>query len=141
MKGEADEGLFERFAEENKRKIGMLEAPRSCIEAVRAATQLPIEQGLKRERELFDALMAGDQSRALRHAFFAERAAAKVDDMPENTKPRPINRVGILGAGTMGGGIAMNFLSAGIPVAIVEVQPAALHTGPGVRPANYETRK
>src|SRR3546814_10271732 len=82
--------------------------------------------------------MAGDQSRALRHAFFAERAAAKVDDMPENTKPRPINRVGIIGAGTMGGGISMNFLPAGIPVTIVEMQQEALDRGTTSMRKNYE---
>ena len=78
------------------------------------AVDLPFEEGLKRERELFTGLVTGEQSRALRHAFFAERAATKVDDIPADTPLIPIARVGVLGAGTMGGGIAMCFAIAGL---------------------------
>ena len=134
----ADESVFERFAEANKRAIGRLDAPVGCMEAVKAATQLPLEDGLKRERALFEGLMNGDQSKALRHAFFAERAAAKIDDLPSDTQPRGVNRVGVIGAGTMGGGISMNFLSAGIPVTIVEMAQDALDRGTGIMRKNYE---
>ena len=83
-------------------------------------------------------LMGGDQSASQRHLFFAERQAAKIDDVPADTRLRAINKVGVIGAGTMGGGIAMNFLSAGIPVTIVEMQQEALDRGAGVIRKNYE---
>ncbi len=138
LTAKADADTFERFAAENPRLIGRLEAPLACIEAVKAATQLPLAQGLKKERALFTDLVAGDQSKALRHIFFAERAAARIDNLPKDTKPRTITRVGVIGAGTMGGGISMNFLSAGIPVTIVEMTEDALDRGTGVMRKNYE---
>lgn len=134
----ADPAVFESFAAQNARKIGRLEAPLACIEAVRAATQMPMDQGVEKERELFFKLMAGDQSKALRHAFFAERVAAKIDDLPTSTEPRSVARVGVIGAGTMGGGISMNFLSAGIPVTIVETSQEALDRGVGIIRRNYQ---
>ena len=116
----ADNALFDRFASDNARTIKGLDAPQACIEAVKAATHLSIKDGQELESALFAKLVEGGQSRALRHVFFAERAAAKVDGLPKDTGLRPIAKVGIIGAGTMGGGIAMNFLSRGIPVTIVE---------------------
>lgn len=134
----ADAGLFERFAAENARKIKGLDAPQACIEAVKAAVELPIHEGQAKERALFFQLVTGDQSRALRHAFFAERAAAKIDGLPKDVALRSIAKVGVIGAGTMGGGITMNFLSAGIPVTIVEMAQDALDRGTGVMRRNYE---
>ena len=134
----AEAGLFERFAAENARKIGTLEAPRACIEAVRAATELSFEQGMATERALFQKLVAGEQSLALRHIFFAERTAARIEGLPKDVALRPIKHVGVIGAGTMGGGISMNFLSAGIVVTIVEMQQEALDRGTAVMRKNYE---
>ncbi len=134
----ADPSVFSNFLEKNGRKIRGYEAPIACIEAVKAAVNLPIEEGLKKERELFMKLVSGTQSAALRHAFFAERAASKIDDIPKDTPLIDIKKVGILGAGTMGGGIAMNFLSAGIPVTILEREEAALERGVGIIRKNYE---
>ncbi|MAK59548.1 MAG: 3-hydroxyacyl-CoA dehydrogenase [Ponticaulis sp.] len=134
----ADPSVFSNFMEKNGRKMRGYEAPIACVEAVKAAVELPLEEGLKKERELFMKLVSGTQSAALRHAFFAERAAAKVDDIPKDTPLIDIKKVGILGAGTMGGGIAMNFLSAGIPVTILEREEAALERGVGIIRKNYE---
>lgn len=134
----AEPEVFENFKAKNARAIGRMEAPLACIEAVRAATELPLDQGQQRERELFMKLVMGAQSKALRHAFFAERAAAKIDNLPSDTQPRNVARVGVIGAGTMGGGISMNFLSAGIPVTIVEMAQEALDRGTGVMRKNYE---
>ena len=134
----ADPGVFDRFVQANGRRMRGLEAPAACVEAVRAAVDLPFEAGLARERELFMRLVSGEQSRALRHAFFAERAAAKIEDAPADTPVLPVRRVGILGAGTMGGGIAMNFLSAGLPVVMVEREQAALDRGVATIRRNYE---
>ncbi|MDP9412855.1 MAG: 3-hydroxyacyl-CoA dehydrogenase NAD-binding domain-containing protein [Pseudomonadota bacterium] len=133
-----DPELFDRFRKENARRILRLEAPKACIEAVRAAVELPFEQGIALERELFMKLVGGDQSKALRHVFFAERAAAKIDGLAGDTPRIPIRKVGVLGAGTMGGGIAMNFLSAGIPVTIVEREQASLDRGVATIRRNYE---
>ncbi|AJR23570.1 3-hydroxyacyl-CoA dehydrogenase NAD-binding domain-containing protein [Sphingobium sp. YBL2] len=133
---EGDE--FDRFAEQNARKIQGLDAPEACIEAVRAATALPLAEGQEKERSLFHTLMDGAQSKALRHAFFAERAAAKIDGLPKDVALRSIEKVGVIGAGTMGGGISMNFLSAGIPVTIVEMAQEALERGTGLMRKNYE---
>jgi 3-hydroxyacyl-CoA dehydrogenase len=104
-------------------------APLKCIDAVEAAATKAFDEGMKVERDAFAQLMMGDESRALRHIFFAERAAAKIADVPEDTAPRRIEKVGVVGAGTMGRGIAVNFLNAGIPVVILETQPDALDRG------------
>lgn len=130
--------VFDKFIAENSRRLKGFDAPRACIEAVRAAVELPFEQGIKRERELFLKLVSGTQSRAMRHLFFAERLAAKIDGIPADTPLIDIARVGILGAGTMGGGIAMNFLSAGLPVTMVEREQAALDRGVATIRKNYE---
>jgi 3-hydroxyacyl-CoA dehydrogenase len=105
---------------------------------VKVATEKPYEEGVIDERKLFMELMGGKQAKAQQYFFFAERKAAKIDDIPEDTKPRDIKRVGVIGAGTMGGGISMNFLSAGIPVTIVEMSQEALDRGTGVMRKNYE---
>jgi 3-hydroxyacyl-CoA dehydrogenase len=115
-----------------------LPAPLKCIDAVAAAVAKPFEEGLRTERELFLGLMQSPESRALRHAFFAERAAAKIPDIGDKTSPRKIARVAVIGAGTMGGGIAMNFLSAGIPVALLEMNREALDRGLATIRRNYE---
>ena len=113
-------------------------APAKCVDAVEAAVKLPFEEGMRRERELFQALYLTPESAALRHGFFAERAAAKIPDVPEGTPVRTIAKVGVVGAGTMGGGISMNFLNAGIPVTILETGQEALDRGLGVIRKNYE---
>ena len=113
-------------------------APAKCVDAVEAAVTLPFEDGMRRERDLFMALYSTPESAALRHGFFAERAASKVPDVPDDTPVRAIAKVGIIGAGTMGGGISMNFLNAGIPVTILETSPEALDRGLGVIRKNYE---
>ena len=104
-------------------------APRKCVDAVAAAVSMPFEEGLRRERDFFNELLQTPESRALRHAFFAERAAGKIASVPDGTPARAIKRVAIIGAGTMGGGIAMNFLSAGMPVALLESDEVALSKG------------
>jgi len=134
----AEPHLFADFRKANARKFRGLTAPEYCIQAVEAAVNLPFEEGLGRERELFAELMEGEQSAALRHAFFAERQVWKIADVPEDTPVLPIRKVGVIGAGTMGGGIAMNFINAGLPVTIVETSQEALDRGLGVVRKNYE---
>ena len=104
-------------------------APLKCIDAVAAAIAMPFDDGLRYERELFIQLAQTPESRALRHAFFAERAAAKIPDVPSGTAPRPINAAAVIGAGTMGGGIAICLLDAGIPVTLLETKQEALDKG------------
>ena len=130
---------FADAAEELTRRLRGREAPAACVEAVRNAIVLPFEEGLKREGELFRKLVTGDQSKAQRHIFFAEREAAKVMDMPEATKPRAIARGAVIGAGTMGGGIAMCFANAGIPVTIVETGRDLFVGGRDRMAGNYRT--
>jgi 3-hydroxyacyl-CoA dehydrogenase len=113
-------------------------APLKCVDAVAAALALPFDEGLKLERELFLQLMQSAESRALRHAFFAERAAAKIPDVPEDTPVRKIAKVAVVGAGTMGSGITANFLTAGIPVTLLEVKKEALDKGQAVIRGIYE---
>jgi 3-hydroxyacyl-CoA dehydrogenase len=130
---------FADAAEALTRRLRGREAPAACVEAVRNAIILPFEEGLKREAELFRQLVAGDQSKAQRHIFFAEREAAKVPDMAEAVKPRPIATGVVIGAGTMGGGIAMCFANAGIPVTLVETSPDLLKMGLDRVASNYRT--
>ncbi len=130
---------FADAAEELTRRLRGREAPAACVEAVRNAIVMPFEDGLRRESELFRQLVAGDQSKAQRHIFFAEREAAKVPDMPDATRPRPIARGAVIGAGTMGGGIAMCFANAGIPVSLVETGRDLLQKGLDRVAANYRT--
>jgi len=113
-------------------------APMKCIDAVAASTNKPFDEGLRLERELFVDLLQSPESAALRHAFFAERAAEKIPDVPEDTPRRAIGKVAVVGAGTMGGGIAMNFLNAGVPVTILEMKQEALDRGVATIRKNYE---
>ena len=133
-----DDEAFERAVQQLSPKLTALDAPKACIEAVRNASSLSISDGLALERRLFGELLSGEQSKAQRHVFFAERAAAKIEDLPADLELRPVAAVGVIGAGTMGGGISMNFLSAGIPVTIVETSQEALDRGVEVMRANYE---
>jgi len=128
---------FADAAEALTRRLRGREAPAACVEAVRNAITMPFEEGLRREGELFRKLVAGDQSKAQRHIFFAEREAARVPGIPEGTKPRLITTGAIIGAGTMGGGIAMCFANAGIPVTIVETSHDLLQKGLDRVAANY----
>ncbi|MBZ8140083.1 3-hydroxyacyl-CoA dehydrogenase [Rubrivivax gelatinosus] len=115
-------------------------APAKCVDAVEAAVKRDIDAGLAYERELFMALMFTPESQALRHAFFAERAASKIPDVPEHTPLRRIAKVGVVGAGTMGGGISMNFLNAGLSVTILETTAEALERGVATIRRNYEAQ-
>ncbi|HEV2746995.1 MAG TPA: 3-hydroxyacyl-CoA dehydrogenase NAD-binding domain-containing protein [Allosphingosinicella sp.] len=130
--------IFREFRKANARKFRGFEAPEANIRAIEAAVAKPYEQGVMYERQLFMELMSGTQARAQQYFFFAERKASKIERLPEDTRPREIERVGVIGAGTMGGGISMNFLSAGIPVTIVEMAQEALDRGTGVMRKNYE---
>src|SRR4051812_6917546 len=129
---------FETFLKENARKFRGFEAPLKNIEAVKGACEKPYSEGVIEERKLFMELMSGTQARAQQYFFFAERKANKIEGLADDVQPRDIKRVGVIGAGTMGGGISMNFLSAGIPVTIVEMQQDALDRGTGAMRKNYE---
>ena len=124
-----DPGLIDKLAAPLLKASGAA-SPRACVESVRNAVTLPFDAGQAAERKLFEGLVAGDESRAQRHAFFAEREAQKVK-LPEGTKARRIERAAVIGAGTMGGGIAMCFANAGIPVTVIETEQAALDRGLG----------
>ena len=128
---------FADAAETLTRRLRGREAPAACVEAVRNAIILPFDTGLKREGELFRQLMVGDQSKAQRHILFAEREAARVPGMPEGIKPRAVRTAAVIGAGTMGGGIAMCFANANIPVTLVETGRDLLDKGLDRVAANY----
>jgi len=128
---EGAEALFAQARERLGRERRGLEAPPECVACVEAAVRLPFEQGLDFERERFRVLVEGAQSKALRHLFFAEREAARIPGLPADTPVRPVARVGIVGAGTMGAGIAMSVAAAGLPVVLLETTPAALEKGLG----------
>ncbi|MDE2614342.1 MAG: enoyl-CoA hydratase/isomerase family protein, partial [Burkholderiales bacterium] len=117
-----------------------LPAPLKCVDAVEASVARKFEEGLAYERQLFLGLMMTPESKALRHAFFAERAASKIPDVPEDTPRRDVRKVAVIGAGTMGGGIAMNFLNAGMPVTILETKQEALDRGIATIRKNYEAQ-
>ena len=133
-----DVAVIEQLKTANAKRWRGFEAPYANLACVEAATRLPFDEGLAFEREQFMKLMFGSQSAAQRHIFFAERQAAKIDGLPKDTQLRDIKKVGVIGAGTMGGGISMNFLQKGIPVTIVEMQQEALDRGTGVIRKNYE---
>jgi 3-hydroxyacyl-CoA dehydrogenase len=133
-----DPSVFADFRKANARKFRGFDAPEYNIQAIEAAVSKPYAEGVQEERRLFMELMSGTQAKAQQYFFFAERKAAKIEGIPEGTSPREIRKVGVIGAGTMGGGISMNFLSAGIPVTIVEQQQDALDRGTGVMRKNYE---
>ena len=130
--------IFAEFRKSVARQTRGFRAPENCIKAVEAAVNLPFEEGIKRERELFVELMNSPESKAQRYFFFAEREAAKIPDVPSDTPAREIKKAAVIGAGTMGGGIAMNFANAGIPVTVVEVAKDALDRGLGIVRKNYE---
>ena len=134
----ADRSIFTNAVAAMTKKSRGLEAPFAAADAVGYAIDLPFDEGLKKEREGFLKLVASDQSKAQRYAFFAEREANKIAGVPEGTKPRPVSRVAILGAGTMGGGIAMSFANAGIPVTLIETAEEPLKRGMGVMQKNWE---
>lgn len=131
-------GIDEKRAEIKKRQPGQ-HAPLRCVNSVENAFNMSFDEGLKRERELFGEALQDDQGKALIHAFFAEREAAKIPDQAPDVKPREFKTVGVVGSGTMGGGIAMSFVNAGIPVVILDRDQAALSRGLPVVAKNYES--
>ncbi|MFM6853723.1 MAG: 3-hydroxyacyl-CoA dehydrogenase NAD-binding domain-containing protein [Sphingopyxis sp.] len=133
-----DVGVIDQLKAANARKWKGFDAPYANLACVEAATRLPFEEGMAFERAEFTKLMMGSQSAAQRHMFFAERQAAKIDGLAKGIALRPIARVGVIGAGTMGGGITMNFLAKGIPVTIVETAQDALDRGVALIRKNYE---
>jgi len=134
-----DHSIFDQFLSANAKKFKGFDAPKSAVQALRIATEKPYREGQPEARKLFEGLVEGEQSKAQRYLFFAERQAAKIDDLPPEAHPRAIHKVGIVGAGTMGGGIAMNFLSAGIPVTLVEVGQEALDRRLATIRRNYDS--
>jgi len=136
--GKLPHGYFDqaraRLAKEKKN----LFAPQRIVDALEAAATLPFDEGIARERELFMQCQGNSQAKALQHVFFAERKASAIPNIDKSVTPRNIKTVAIIGAGTMGGGIAMNFLNAGIPVTLLEVKQDALDRGVGVIRKNYE---
>ncbi len=134
------EGYFQLFRNSISASTKGFFAPERCIQAVEAACTLPFHEGLKREAELFTECLHTPQARAQQHLFFAERECANIPDLPKNISPRPLKLVGIVGAGTMGGGIAMVFADAGIPVRLLEKDAPSLERGIGTIRGNYENR-
>ena len=130
--------IFSEFRKSVARQTRGFKAPEACIRAVEAAVSLPFDQGLARERELFVETLNSPESKAQRYFFFAEREAAKIPDVPAETPAAEIRKAAVIGAGTMGGGIAMNFANVGIPVTVIEVASEALDRGLGVVRKNYE---
>ena len=129
--------LFDDYRTSMKKRARGFEAPWACVDCIEDAVTLPFEQGLARERERFMTLVASDQSKAQRHVFFAERVVAKIPDVPKETPTASIEKAAVIGCGTMGGGIAMNFANAGIPVTVFEVSQEALDRGFGIIRKNY----
>jgi 3-hydroxyacyl-CoA dehydrogenase len=123
-----------------KGMAGRFPAPLKCVDAVEASLKRKFDDGMLYERELFMGLMLTPECKALRHAFFGERAASKIPDVPEDTPQRRVAKVGVIGAGTMGGGISMNFLNAGIPVTVLEMKQEALDRGVATIRRNYEAQ-
>ena len=134
----ASPAFFDDFRKSIARRQRGFLAPFNIVECVRAAVELPFDEGMARERALFDECHKSDKARAQIHLFFAERAAGKIPDVPRTTPTRKVERAAVLGAGTMGGGIAMNFVNAGIPVTLVEQSDEALRRGLAVIRGNYE---
>jgi 3-hydroxyacyl-CoA dehydrogenase len=135
----ADPGIFDAMRKSIARRARNQKAPYHCIAAVEAACSMPFDEGTQRERELFDELENSAEARALRYAFFAEREVAKLPDIPRETALRPMETAAIVGAGTMGGGIAMSFAEFGFPVKLLEVSQEALDRGLARIRSNYET--
>ena len=137
--GKLPAGFFDEARKRIAKERRSLFAPQRIVDALEAAATLPFEKGMARERELFLQCLHNSQSKALQHVFFAERRAANVANLDKNTAKRDIKSVAIIGAGTMGGGIAMNFLNIGIPVTLLEMKPEALDQGIGVIRKNYDS--
>ena len=129
--------VFDAFRKKMARRARGFDAPYACVQCVETAVALPFAAGMARERQIFEQLRASDQSAAQRHAFFAEREVTKIPDVPKATEPLNIQRAAVIGCGTMGGGIAMNFANAGIPVTVVDVSDEVLDKGLGVVAQNY----
>lgn len=129
--------IFDNFKKSIARRARGYEAPYACIESIENAVSMPFAEGVAAEREIFKRCVESVQSKALRHAFFAEREAQKIPDVPRDTPTAEIATAGVIGAGTMGGGIAMNFINAGIPVTIIEAEQANLDRGIGIIEKNY----
>lgn len=132
--------VFDALRATLKAKARGFPAPARCVDAVQAALTLPFDAGVDFEREQFTHLVETSESKAMRHAFFAERAASKIADAKPDTPLRPIQHVAVIGAGTMGGGISMNFLNAGIPVTILEMKQEALDRGLAIIRKNYDAQ-
>jgi 3-hydroxyacyl-CoA dehydrogenase len=130
--------VFASFRQSVARQTRGFRAPENIIKAVEAAVGLPFAEGIKRERELFVELLGSPESRAQRYFFFAEREAAKIPDVPADTPVKDVKKAAVIGAGTMGGGIAMNFANVGIPVTVVEMNQENLDRGLGIVRKNYE---
>lgn len=124
-----------------KTQRGFLNAPLECIEAIAAAARMSFDEGIQFERQAFYRLVVSSESKALRHAFFAERAASKIPDIPRDTATRSIEIAAVIGAGTMGAGIAMNFANVGIPVMILETKAEALEKGLATIKKNYQNTR
>jgi 3-hydroxyacyl-CoA dehydrogenase len=136
--GKLPAGFFEEARKRIAKEKKSLFAPQRIADALEAAATLPFDQGMARERELFLLCANNSQSKALQHVFFAERRAANVPNLDKSVTKRDIKSAALIGAGTMGGGIAMNFLNAGIPVTMLEMTQEALDRGVGVIRKNYE---
>ena len=134
---QAQPSLYEAEASRVLKRSRGQDAPAAAVEAVRLSFTVPIEEGLRREQEVFQVLRNGEQSKAQRYAFFAEREAAKIANLPKDTKPREVSRAAVVGAGTMGAGIAMCFASVGIPVTIIDTEPQGLQRGLDTIARNY----
>jgi 3-hydroxyacyl-CoA dehydrogenase len=134
----ANPAKFDEIVAQHAKKTRGLHAPAAAIEAIKLTLDTPIDEAQKKERDLFLKLVVGDQSKAQRHIFFAEREAAKVPGISRDVQPREIKRAAVIGAGTMGGGISMNFANAGIPVTIIENNEDALKRGMATIEKNYQ---
>ena len=134
-----DAKLFEAKRKQIERRARGMRTPYACIECVEAAVELPFDEGLARERKIFEVCVASDESKAMRHVFFAERAAGKIPGVKKSIEPSQFGSAGVVGAGTMGGGITMNFANAGVPVTVVEQDAALLEKGLSIIQKNYAT--
>lgn len=135
-KGKSD--IYDAFREKNARRFRGFKSVENIIKSIQLSADLPYDQGLKRERELFTELQQSRDAAAQQYVFFSERETSKIPDIPKTTAVRTIDSVGIIGAGTMGGGIAMNFLNANIPVTLLEQKQDALEHGISVIKKNYQ---
>jgi 3-hydroxyacyl-CoA dehydrogenase len=136
----ADAEAFDKARADLAKTRKNLEAPQRCVDCVEAATRLDLDAGIAFERDVFAKLVTSEQAQALRHAFFGERAASKIPDVPDSTPTRAIDKVAVIGAGTMGGGITMCFLNAGVPVVLLEMKQEAIDRGVGIIRKNYEAQ-